>query len=97
MGENKNNYKVCLRHCGQAGSQSYTEQCVPVIPSSNDFTNFYTNEILIIREKKIHHLLPTSAMDILLCRVVFRIDSLDLFCFSELPSTVPSSNHQPVY
>lgn len=52
MGENKNNSKVCFQHCGQAGSQSYTEQCVPVIPSSNDFTNFYTNEILIIREKK---------------------------------------------
>lgn len=55
--ENKNDARVTLQHwwTKESKSQCFVEQSIPFTLTSIEFTNFFTNNILTIREKITDH------------------------------------------
>uniref|UniRef100_A0AAZ1Y2P9 Reverse transcriptase domain-containing protein n=1 Tax=Oreochromis aureus TaxID=47969 RepID=A0AAZ1Y2P9_OREAU len=93
VGENKNNPRFLFSTVARVTkSQSSTEPTIPLTLTSNDFMNFFTNKILIFREK-ITNNHPT---DVILSTATFSTIDVKLGSFSpidlsELTSIITSS------
>uniref|UniRef100_A0A669EKP4 Reverse transcriptase domain-containing protein n=1 Tax=Oreochromis niloticus TaxID=8128 RepID=A0A669EKP4_ORENI len=91
--ENKNNPRFLFSTVARlTKSQSSTEPTIPLTLTSNDFMNFFTNKIFIIREK-ITNNHPTDVIlsTATLSTINVKLDSFSPIDLSELTSIINSS------